>query len=228
MLQMTDSALSTVVNQLTSAVSLATQGNNGTLNANDLQAIGNQLAGIRDEVLSLANTTYLGHYLFSGSLGSTPPYALNTASNPAVATYQGDGGVRSLDTPNGQSIQLNLPGSQVFSASGADVLGTLNALIADFSSGTASATSQADAQAVSTALSHVTQQRVIIDNSLSRLQAAENYNQSEKTQLIAAQTTLLQADIGQVATQLSTAQTQQAALIQVIATLGKQSLFNNL
>jgi flagellar hook-associated protein 3 FlgL len=228
MLQMTDSALSTVVNQLTSAVSLATQGNNGTLNASDLAAIGNQLTGIRDQVLSLANTTYLGHYLFSGSAGNTAAYSLDAGASPAVATYGGDGGVQYLETPNGQKIQLNLPGSQVFSAAGADVLGTLNALIADFSSGSSSAASQADAQTLTTALSHVTQQRVLIDNSLSRLQSAENYNQSEKTQLTGAQTNLLQADVGQVATQLSTAETQQTALIQVIATLGKQSLFNNL
>ncbi|MFP5230812.1 MAG: flagellar hook-associated protein 3, partial [Acidobacteriota bacterium] len=217
-----------VVSQLTSAVSLATQGNNGTLNASDLQSIGNQLTGIRDEVLSLANTTYLGRYIFSGSLGSTTPYTLSGSTSPAVATYQGDTNVQYLKTPNGQQIQLNLPGSQVFSASGADVLGTLNALIADFSAGTTSATSQADAQALNTALSHVTQQRVLLDNSLSRLQGAQSYNQSETTQLTSAQTTLLQADVGQIATQLSTSETQQAALIQVIATLGKQNLFNNL
>lgn len=228
MLQMTDSALSTVVNQLTSAVSLATQGNNGTLNASDLQAIGNQLTGIRDEVLSLANTTYLGQHIFSGSRGSSVPYTLDTASNPAVATYQGDEGVQYLETPNGQRIQLNLPGDQVFSSPGADVLGTLNNLISEFSSGTATAASQADAQTLSSALSQVTQQRVVIDNSLSRLQAAETYNESETTQLTSAQTTLLQANMGQVATQLSTAETQQTALIQVIATLGKQSLFNDL
>jgi flagellar hook-associated protein 3 FlgL len=228
MLQMTDSALGTVVSQLTSAVSLAIQGNNGTLNASDLQAIGSQLAGIRDEVLSLANTTYLGHHIFSGTLGNTAAYTLNTASNPAVATYQGDAGLQYLETPNGQRIQLNLPGNQIFSAGGSDVLGTLNALISDFSSGTASAVSQADTQTLSTALGHVTQQRVVIDNSLSRLQAAENYNQNETTQLTSAQTTLLQADVGQVSTQLSTASTQQEALIQVIATLGKQTLFNNL
>jgi flagellar hook-associated protein 3 FlgL len=108
------------------------------------------------------------------------------------------------------------------------VLGTLNALVADFSSGTASATANADSQALSSALSYVTQQRVVIDNSLTRLSDAENYTQSESTQLQAAQTTLLQANVGQVATQLSTAETQQAALSQVIATLGKQSLFNDL
>jgi flagellar hook-associated protein 3 FlgL len=228
MLQVSDSALSTVVSQLTSAVSLATEANNGTLNASDRESIGNQLEGIRDEVMSLANTTYLGQYVFSGSKGGTAPYTLNTTTTPAVAAYQGDSDVSYLEAPNGQKIQLNIPGSQIFSANGNDVLGTLNTLIADFSSGTASPTAEADAQSLDSALSYVTQQRVLLDNSLSRLSSAESYTQSESTQLTASQTTLLQANVGQVATGLSTAETQQAALSQVIATLGKQSLFNDL
>ena len=228
MLQVGDSALSTVVSQLTSAISLATEASNGTLNASDMESISNQLSGIRDEVLSLANTTYLGQYLFSGSEGTTQPYTLDTSSSTSVATYQGDDDVSYLETPNGQKIQLNFPGSQIFSASGSNVLGTLNSLIADFSSETASPTAEADTEALDTALSYVSQQRVLLDNSLSRLSSAESYTQSESTQLMAAQTTLLQANVGQVATQLSTAETQQAALSQVIATLGKQSLFNDL
>src|SRR5579864_4190682 len=54
-LQVTDSALGSVVSQLTEAISLATGANNGTLNAGDRQSIANQIAGIRDEVVSLAN-----------------------------------------------------------------------------------------------------------------------------------------------------------------------------
>jgi len=226
-LQVTDSALGTVVSQLTSAISLATGANNGTLNASDLESIGNQLAGIRDEVLSLANTTYMGSYVFSGSQGGTTPFVLSSSSATGVE-YNGDAIASSLEAPNGQKIQLNLPGDQVFMASASDVLGTLNALVADYSSGTASSTAEADTEALSTALSHVSQQRVVIDNSLSRLSAAESYTQSESAQLTSAQTTLLQANVGEVATGLSAAETQQAALSQVIATLGKQSLFNDL
>jgi flagellar hook-associated protein 3 FlgL len=227
LLQITDSALSTVVSQLTSAVSLATEGNNGTQNSSDLESIGNQLSGIRDEVLSLSNTTYLGNYVFSGSMGATQPFVLN-ATQPDGVEYKGDGASRSVQTPNGQTVQLNVPGNQVFTASGADVLGALNALVADFSSGTVSATAQSDTQALSTALNHVSQQRVLIDNSLTRLNAAQSYTQDEATQLTSVQTSLLQADVGQISTQLSTAETQQAALSQVIASLGKQSLFNDL
>jgi len=231
MLQVTDSALSTVVSQLTSAVSLATEGSNGTLNASDLESIGNQLSGIRDEVLSLANTTYMGRFVFAGSQGGSIPFSLDTSTSPATVTYNGDDTANAtsyLETPNGQKIQLNIPGDQIFLSGGSSVLGALNALVADFSSGTASPTTQADAQSLSTALSYVSQQRVVIDNSLTRLTAAETYTQSESAQLTAAQTTLMQANVGQVATQLSTAETQQAALSQVIATLGKQSLFNDL
>lgn len=229
LLQVSDSTLGTVVSQLTSAISLATAANNGTLNANDLASIGNQLAGIRDEVLSLANTTYLGRYVFAGSYGDTQPFTYNPATNTTTFNVGSDPNSTSfLQTPNGQKIQINLPGDQLFMANGADVLGTLNQLVADFSSGTASSSAQADTQALSTALGHVSQQRVLIDNSLTRLSAAESYTQSESTQLTANQTTLLQANIGQIATQLSTAETQQAALSQVIATLGKQSLFDYL
>jgi flagellar hook-associated protein 3 FlgL len=136
--------------------------------------------------------------------------------------------VQYLETPNGQKVQLNVPGSQIFSAAGSNVLGTLNALVADYATGTPSSTATADTAALSTALGYVSQQRVLIDNSITRLTAAQNYTQSEQTQLTSVQTNLLQADVGQIATQLSTAETQQTALSQVIATMGKQSLFNDL
>jgi flagellar hook-associated protein 3 FlgL len=228
MLQVSDSALSTVVSQLTSAISLATEANNGTLNGSDVESISNQLAGIRDEVLSMANTTYLGRYVFSGSQGGTAPYTLDTTVSPAVATYQGDSDVEYMESPNGQQIQLNVPGNQIFSAAGTNVLATLNQLVADYSTGTPSATSVADTQALNSALGYITQQRVLIDNSITRLTAAQSYTQSEQTQLESAQTNLLQANVGQIATQLSTAETQQTALSQVIATIGKESLFNDL
>src|SRR5437764_7918937 len=67
-LQVADSALGGVVSQLTQAISLATGANNGTLNASDLKAVANQLAGIRDEVVALANTSYQGQFIFGGSL----------------------------------------------------------------------------------------------------------------------------------------------------------------
>jgi len=221
MLQVTDSTLGSVVSQLTKALSLATEANNGTLNASDLQSISSQLSGIRDEVLSLANTTYMNRYIFSGSQGGTTPYTLNSAVTPNTVAYNGDAVVSYVTTPNGQKIQTNVPGSQIFSDPTSNVLQTLNNVIADFSSGTASGTAISDTAALNSGLNYVSQQRVVIDNSITQLEAAQSYTQTQGTQITVAQTSLLQTDMAQASTQLSTAETQQAALTQVVNILEK-------
>jgi flagellar hook-associated protein 3 FlgL len=227
MLQVTDSALGSVVTQLNQALSLAGQANNGTLNSSDLKAISNQIAGIRDEVLSLANTNYQGQYVFGGSQTATTPFTLNSATTPATVTYNGDSDVNTLVSPTGQSIQLNVPGNQVFTSATANVLGTLNNLVADYTSGTAGS-GVADTAALNTALNFVSQQRVTIDNSITRLNSASGAATEEATQLTVVQTNLMQADIAGISTHLSLAQSQQSALIDVIASLGQGSLFDKL
>lgn len=223
MLQVMDSTLGSVVSQLTQALSLATEGNNGTLNASDLNSIATQISGIRDEVLSLANTTYMNRYIFAGSQGGTSPYSLDSAVTPNAATYNGDTVVSYVTTPNGQKIQTNIPGSQIFSNPANDVLQTLNNLVADFSSGTASPTAISNTTALNSALNYVSRQRVIIDNSITQLQAAQSYVQTQGTQIISAQTDLMQTDVAKVSTQLSTAETQQTALTQVVNILEKNN-----
>jgi flagellar hook-associated protein 3 FlgL len=136
--------------------------------------------------------------------------------------------VNYLQLPNGQKIRLNLPGDQIFSGAGSNnVFGALNSLVADYASGTVDlAQATKDTTALSTALNYVSQQRVLIDNSMTQLTAASDAVTSERTQLVAAQTNLMQADLPTIATQLAQAQAQQAALISVIAQLESPS--NNL
>jgi flagellar hook-associated protein 3 FlgL len=231
-LQVADSALGSVVSELTQAISLATSANNGTLNASDVQSVGQQISGILGEVESLANTSYQGQYIFAGGQTSTAPFSTSSGLTPNVTSYNGDGDVNSLELPNGQKIQLNVPGSQIFLGSGTNsVFGALNALVADYSSGTVN-TDQAvsDTEALSTALNYVSQQRVTIDNSITQLNAASSATTNEQTQLTTAQTDLIQADLPTVSTQLSLDQTQQTALEDVIAQMESESnsLFSKL
>ena len=225
-LQVTDSTLGEVVTQVTSALSLAVGGNNGTLNASDIASVAQDLSGIRDQVLSLANTSYQGQYLFGGSQGSTPPFVLDTATNPATANYTGDNSVQYVETPSGQKIQVNLPGAAVFGVAGSGVLGALNQLISDFSGGAATATITADTSALTTALGRLSSQRSTLDSSLSRLQSTSTYVQTEESQLTVAQSNLVSANPATVASQLSTAETQHQALLSVINALGSADLFS--
>jgi flagellar hook-associated protein 3 FlgL len=231
-LQVADSALGSVITQLTSAISLATSANNGTLNSSDVQSVSTQISGILDEVESLANTSYQGQYIFAGGQTSTAPFSTSTATSPAVTTYNGDQNVNYLESPNGQRIQLNVPGGQIFLGSGSNsVFGALNSLVADYSSGTVdTAQAVSDTEALSTALSNVSKQRVTIDNSITQATAASDAVSNVQTQLTAAQTNLMQADIPTVSTQLSLSETQQTALEDVIAQLNSSSndLFSKL
>jgi flagellar hook-associated protein 3 FlgL len=231
-LQVADSALGQVVTQLTSAISSATSANNGTMNSRDLKTVAQQLSGVLDEVTSLANSNYQGQYIFAGGQTTTTPFTTSAATSPGVTSYSGDANVNYLDSPNGQKIQLNVPGDQIFLGTGANsVFGSLNALIADYSSGTID-TSQAvsDTTNLSTALNFVSQQRVTIDNSITQLGAASGAVTNEQTQLTTVQTDLMQADIPTISTQLSQAETQQTALEDVIAQLdsSSNSLFSKL
>jgi flagellar hook-associated protein 3 FlgL len=231
-LQVADSALGSVVTQLTQAISLATGANNGTMNPSNVTSVSNQIAGILDEVTSLANTSYQGQYIFAGGQTSNVPFATSTATTPAVTKYSGDEDVNYLESPNGQRIQLNVPGNQIFLGTGSNsVFGALNALIADYSTGMVDTTQAvSDTNELTSALNYVSQQRVTIDNSMTQLTAASEAVTNVQTQLTTAQTDLMQADIPTVATQLSLAETQQTALEDVIAQLNSTSsdLFSKL
>lgn len=231
-LQVADSTLGSVVTQLTQAISLATSANNGTMNASDVKSIGIQLSGILDEVQSLANASYQGQYIFAGGQTTTTPFTTATATSPATTAYNGDQDINYLETPNGQKIQLNVPGDQIFLGSGAkSVFGALNSLIADYSSGTVNTTQAvSDTVALNTALNYVSQKRVTIDNSITQLSTASDAVTNQQSQMIAAQTNLMQADVAKVSTQLSLSETQQTALEDVIAQLNSASndLFSKL
>jgi flagellar hook-associated protein 3 FlgL len=227
-MQVVDSTLGSVVDQINQAISVATAGNNGTNNASDRSAVATELTSIRDEILGLANTTYSGKYLFSGSQNSSPPFQLDTSTTPASVGYSGDNVVNYVTTPGGQSIATNLPGQQIFTAAGGDLLGTLNGLIQGFSTGNTATTTALTSQ-LSAGLSQVSTQRASLDGAINRFQSASSYASQEETQMVANQTNLLQADLPTVATKLSANTTQQAALESVIVAIEQQgTLFNRM
>jgi flagellar hook-associated protein 3 FlgL len=233
LMQASDSVLGSVVSQVTTAIGLAVGASNGTLTAANLGSIEAQVRSIRDGVVSLANSAYQGKYLFSGSQGNTKPFVLDQTSDPAVASYLGDNAVNKAETPSGQQIALTLPGSSVFQASGADLLGTLNRLVSDLGAaakGTgSSATLVADSSALTEALTAVSGQRAILDSGLKQLTQVTGYAQTQSALLQAQQSKLLSADPAQVATDLKSAEVQQQALLAVTAALeGAQNLFSYL
>jgi len=227
LLQVTDSALGEVVSQVTAALSLGVRATSGSLSSANLAAIGKQLSDLRDSVVSLANTSYQGIYVFAGSQGNTRPFTLDSTTIPATASYAGDTVTQKIETPDGQKVQTNVPGSDIFMARGADLLGALNKLVADVNAASTGGLS-ADTAALTASLATVSTQRGTIGSSLNRLISTTGYAQTQSTMLQARQSDLLSADPAAVASELKTAEVQHQALLSIESALSQVNLFSYL
>lgn len=226
MIQSADSALGSVVSSLTQAISLGTEGANGTNNATDQQEIAAQVQGILSDVVSQANTSYQGSYLFGGTASSTTPYTASPTS-PSGYTYNGNNNTNSVVVGDDMSVQVNVPGGQIFSNDNASVLGSLSSLVTALQGGNPAAIGTATA-AVSSALSNVSQQRELYSNTENQLNSQETYLQQETVNLTSQQNSLVGVDEAQAATELSQAETANNAAEAAAAKVLPNTLLNYL
>ncbi|HSH70924.1 MAG TPA: flagellar hook-associated protein FlgL [Deferrisomatales bacterium] len=107
---MAESALGQVGDRLVRVRGLAVEGASDGSNptTGTLQAMAEEVGGIIGSILQLAGSTYRGEYLFSGTAGETVPYA------DGQYRYQGDSNALRVNTGNGQTVAVNLPGDLAF------------------------------------------------------------------------------------------------------------------
>lgn len=210
-MQSADSALASVVTSLNQAITLGTSGTDITLTSGNRQALAQQVQGLLESVVAQANTTYQGTYLFAGTNTTVKPF---TQSNGAYV-YSGNSDINRVEIGQSQTVAMNVPGDQVFTQ-GANVLGSLQQLVTALQSGT-SAEISAATTAVSSALTYVGEQRVPLENGISRLTAQETYLSQESVTLSTQQTNLVGIDIAVAATNLSQAELTQNAVLAAAA-----------
>jgi len=223
-MQMADSTLNSVVTALSQAISLGTEGANGTLNSADRQSIATQVSGIKDEILSLANTTYDGNYLFAGTAVSTQPFATDSSSASGV-TYNGNGSTNSVQVGDNEYVPENLSGSQIFTPSGSDVFAALQGLVTALQNGgdVASATTQ-----VQQVFSRLNTQRTFYGTALSRLQTIQSYLTQEQTGLATAQDNIQGADMTSVISNYTQTETALSACYEAAGRISQMSLLDYL
>jgi flagellar hook-associated protein 3 FlgL len=218
-----DSTLNSVETALQQAISLGTEGANGTLSDSDRAAIAAELTGIQSQLISLANTSYQGEYLFAGT-AQVEPFTADSSS-PSGVSYAGNSDTNRVTIGNGYSLQVNLPGSQVFSNPQGDVFQSIQDLITALQSNsniTTAVTETGDAAA------YISDQRVFYDNALNQTEAQQTFLSSESTELSQQQSDVAATDIAATATELSQDQTNTSATLDAMAKLQQNSLFNYL
>ena len=220
--QAVDSTLSSVVTALQRAISLGVQGaNGGTLSDSNRGAIADELRGIQSQLISLANLSYQGRFVFSGTKQARP-YVADTSTASGVR-YDGNTGVNTVTIGNGYQLQVNLPGSQVFSSPSADMFKAINDLTnaVQINSGVDVALGE-----VRQAFDFVTAQRVFYGNGLNQIQAQQTFLDNTKTQLSSQENVLAGADIAAAASQVVDTENARNATLAAIGRVSQSTLFD--
>lgn len=225
-LQTADSALSSVVTSLTQAISLGTEGANGTTSTANRQALAEQVQGLLTSVVSQANLSYQGAYVFGGTDTTTAPYTADSTS-PTGYTYNGNSDTNSVAIGDQLNIQVNLPGSQLFSNSTTNVLGSLSDLVTALQSGDETSIATATS-AVTTALNYVGQQRVFYGNAESQLNSQESSLKQDTVSLSTQANNLVGIDTATAAENLSQAEADNSAALAAAAKVLPNTLLSYL
>jgi flagellar hook-associated protein 3 len=142
-MQSADSAISSIVTSLNTAVTLGTSGASSANLTSNKQVIAGQLQSVLSSVIAQANESYQGVYVFGGSNSTTPPFVAasttytssqgSTASPLAATTALMAGSVTTIsDATTGESM--------TYQAAAGDTITTLQSAIASaVSAGTLSA-----------------------------------------------------------------------------------------
>lgn len=223
-LQTADSALSSVVSSLDRAISLGVQGSNGTLSDADRNAVVGELQGIQGQLISLANLTYQGQYVFAGTATSALPFQADSTQTAGVR-YNGNDNANTVEIGDGYNLQTNVPGSKLFVASGSNMFQSIQDLISALqtNSGVDNAVTE-----VKNAFDYVSTQRVFYGNTLNQIDSQNTYLKNAKLELSQQENAIAGADPTATISNLLNAQTAQSAALDAASRISQTSLFDYL
>lgn len=127
-----DSTLSSMSAQVRRVRELTIQGmNTGTMSAAARGAIASEIDGLRQNLLSNANTTYLGRPLFGGTTSGPTAYDATTGA------YTGDTSIVTREVGDGVRVRVDVTGPEAFGPAGADLFSVLTSISNDLRGTTA-------------------------------------------------------------------------------------------
>lgn len=231
-LQQADSALGTGTDLMNTARDLVLQANNSTMTAADRASIASQIRGLRNELLSVANTRDgSGAFVFGGQGSRTSPF-VETAG---VVGYAADAGSQQVgqDTPvstslDGHATFMSIPDGAGGRQSVFDVLDAAvtalsepGATTADIKAATAATLDGLDGglAAAGLARSNVGEQLRMIDQVEGSLETSELDAQTRLSAIV-------DVDFAAAISEFAKIQTGLQAAMQTYAQLSSNSLFN--
>jgi len=230
-----DSALSSAIQLMESALSLASQGATATTNASGRLSIAQQIQGIQQQMVSYSQTTVQGRFIFSGDQDNLPVYSWDSsAANPAVQNSDPIS-TRVIEDPGGGSFPASKTAQEIFDdrdpVSGDpnqdNVFNALNTLYQALQNNDTPGINNA-IPLLKSASAQLNSMEAFYGNVEDRIQNAtdfaNNYNVQLQTQISQTE----DADITSAATELTEGNTQLQAAFEMQGQMPHSSLFNYL
>jgi flagellar hook-associated protein 3 FlgL len=182
-----DSALSKTSDIMNRVRDLTVQGaNDGSLSAASKEAIATELDGLKQELLSQANTTVQGRTVFAGNSNAgvafQPDYTFTGTSTGVERRVGSD-----------QTVRVDADGSAVFGAGSTSVFALIDTISSDLRSGT-NVSSQL--QAIDSRMSAIRTQWADVGGRQAQIQSSQETNMQQTTALEAQRSGIEDVDLG--------------------------------
>lgn len=121
-----DGALDQVTTLLSRIKELAVGARSGVRSAADRATIAQEVRQLHRQLLRLANSEMGGQALFAGTKSGQAPFVLGTGD---AVSYQGNSETQSIEVGPDQTVQITLPGDQVFTGPTTNMFSTIADLL---------------------------------------------------------------------------------------------------
>jgi flagellar hook-associated protein 3 FlgL len=217
-----DGTLGQVDTILSRLKELAVGARSDTNTANDRNVIAKEVRALHRQLLQLSNTEINGQRIFAGTKTDADPFVLGSGD---AVTYAGNSETQSIPVGNNQTIQVTLPGDQIFTGPTTNVFTSVQNLLTalEANNGTGIETGIGNLDQAITQVANARGQIGALDNRLSTTKSALQ----DTTNLI--QTALSQnqdIDLAEAITNLTRQQTALQAAARSANVIFSNSLLN--
>lgn len=229
-----ESGLQNAAKLLDNAVSLGTEGGNSTQTAAARQQLADQIQGIQEQLVGIANTQVAGRYIFSGDSDTQQPYQIDLTAANGVDRLVTAPATQQIQDAQGSSFSVAETAQTIFDHRNPDdtfasdnVFAALNSLrVALINNDTPGISTAIDS--LNTASSYFNTQLAFYGSVQTRLDSAVNDVQTRDTSLRTQISSIRDADIAAATLDLTSANTAEQAALASEAKLPHTSLFNYL
>lgn len=223
------SSLQSAVTLVEQAETYGTEGATDTASSDTRTDLANSLGSILQQLVSIANTTVEGRFIFSGDTDQTAPYSIDLTQNPPVSAYQGSASTREIAGPDGTTFPIALTAQQIFDSSDAstNVFTSITSLMQGLQDNNDTEINSALTD-VQTADTYLNQQLAFYGTVQDQVQGAVSFGQNYTTQLQTQLSGVQDANEAEDITNMTQAQTQLQAALESEAQMPRSTLFDYL